>query len=87
MHRNSPPIAAAQSTGLHARPPYVSAEYLRATLRAEAVRLRLVLVEIELCEIGIRQGYLSANNVFDILERNCAIDFLVEVAPMERRPA
>jgi hypothetical protein len=59
-----------------ALPSYLSADYLRAALRTEAARLRLVLAEIELAEIGIREGWMSAQNAFDLFERSGAIEFL-----------
>src|SRR5262245_14265359 len=65
--------------GVHASPPYLSAEYLRAAPRTEAARLRLVLAEIELAEVEVREGWMSAQNVFDLFEQSGAIEFL-EVA-------
>ena len=61
---------------VHAPPPYLSADYLRAALRTEAARLRLVLAEIELAEIGVREGWMPAQNAFDLFERSGAIEFL-----------
>jgi hypothetical protein len=79
----TPPRCAGENApnkiGVQATPPYLSAEYLRAALRAEAARLRLVLAEIELAEIGVREGWMSAQNAFDLFERSGVIEFL-EVA-------